>query len=98
MNVGTKFKVAIWYHSLRSSVPEDYPDYLLSMTQWGWYRRTRCCKSVVPYCSFRQIPDYLVTVALSRYPDIEVEIFEGAEKLAELGAGIGLFPRRWISA
>ncbi|KAF8961501.1 hypothetical protein BDZ97DRAFT_1664184 [Flammula alnicola] len=34
-------------------------------------------------------------VALSRYPDIEVEIFEGAEKIAELGAGIGLFPRPW---
>jgi len=34
-------------------------------------------------------------VALSRYPDIEVEIFEGAAKLAEVGAGIGLFPRPW---
>jgi hypothetical protein len=31
---------------------------------------------------------------LSKYPDIEVEIFEGAEKLGEIGAGIGLFPRR----
>ncbi|KAJ3503878.1 hypothetical protein NLJ89_g8235 [Agrocybe chaxingu] len=34
-------------------------------------------------------------VALSRYPDIEVEIFEGAKELAELGAGIGLWPRVW---
>ncbi|KJA23632.1 hypothetical protein HYPSUDRAFT_215178 [Hypholoma sublateritium FD-334 SS-4] len=34
-------------------------------------------------------------VALSRYPDIEVEIFEAAEKLAELGAGVGIFPRPW---
>jgi salicylate hydroxylase len=34
------------------------------------------------------------TVALSRYPNIEVEIFEAAEKLAEIGAGIGLFPRK----
>ena len=36
----------------------------------------------------------MYTVALSRYPDIEVEIFEGAAKLAEIGAGIGLFPRK----
>jgi salicylate hydroxylase len=34
-------------------------------------------------------------VALSQYPDIEVEIFEGSHKLAEVGAGIGLFPRKW---
>lgn len=34
-------------------------------------------------------------VTLSRFPDIEVEIFEGAQQLAELGAGIGLFPRPW---
>ena len=33
-------------------------------------------------------------VALSRYPDIEVQIFEAAEKLAEVGAGLGLFPRK----
>jgi len=30
---------------------------------------------------------------LSQYPNIEVEIFEGSDKLAEIGAGIGLFPR-----
>jgi salicylate hydroxylase len=35
----------------------------------------------------------LQLAALSQYSDIEVEIFEGAEKLAEVGAGIGLFPR-----
>ncbi|KAF8991048.1 hypothetical protein BDQ17DRAFT_1287752 [Cyathus striatus] len=34
-------------------------------------------------------------VALSQYPDIDVEIFEGASKLAEVGAGIGIFPRPW---
>lgn len=32
-------------------------------------------------------------VALSRYPDIDVEIYEGASELAEVGAGIGIFPR-----
>jgi len=40
----------------------------------------------------------LKIVALSRYPDIEVDIFEAAEKLAEIGAGIGLFSRKWRSA
>jgi salicylate hydroxylase len=32
-------------------------------------------------------------VALSRYPDIEVTIYEAASKLAEVGAGVGVFPR-----
>jgi len=36
-----------------------------------------------------------LAVALSRYPDIEVQIFEAAEKLAEIGAGLGLFSRHW---
>ncbi|RXW17572.1 hypothetical protein EST38_g8284 [Candolleomyces aberdarensis] len=34
-------------------------------------------------------------LALSRSPDIEVQVYEGAQKLAELGAGIGLFSRPW---
>ncbi|KAF8624142.1 hypothetical protein AX17_007205 [Amanita inopinata Kibby_2008] len=36
-----------------------------------------------------------IAVALSRYPDIEIEVFEGAAQLAEIGAGIGFFPRPW---
>lgn len=32
-------------------------------------------------------------VALSRYRDVEVSIFEAATKLAEVGAGVGVFPR-----
>jgi hypothetical protein len=32
-------------------------------------------------------------VALSKYPDIHIEIFEAANKLAEIGAGIGFFSR-----
>lgn len=32
-------------------------------------------------------------VALSRYPDIEVSVYEAAGKLTELGAGVGIFPR-----
>ncbi|KAF5379482.1 hypothetical protein D9615_006637 [Tricholomella constricta] len=34
-------------------------------------------------------------VALSAYPDIDVEVYEGASELAEVGAGIGIFPRPW---
>ncbi|KAJ7085016.1 hypothetical protein C8R43DRAFT_1051651 [Mycena crocata] len=36
-----------------------------------------------------------LAVALSQYPDIEVEIYEAATTLAEVGAGIGIFPRPW---
>ncbi|KAJ7097196.1 hypothetical protein B0H15DRAFT_33887 [Mycena belliarum] len=36
-----------------------------------------------------------LAVALSQYPDIEVEVFEGATTLSEVGAGIGIFPRPW---
>ncbi|KAF8624148.1 hypothetical protein AX17_007211 [Amanita inopinata Kibby_2008] len=36
-----------------------------------------------------------MAVALSRFPDIEVEVFEGAACIAEIGAGIGFFPRPW---
>ncbi|KAF8075333.1 hypothetical protein FPV67DRAFT_1728536 [Lyophyllum atratum] len=34
-------------------------------------------------------------VALSEYPDIDVEVYESAAELAEVGAGIGVFPRAW---
>ncbi|KAG2012183.1 salicylate hydroxylase [Coprinopsis cinerea AmutBmut pab1-1] len=34
-------------------------------------------------------------VILSKSPDVEVQIYEAAEKLTELGAGIGLFSRAW---
>ncbi|KAG5727722.1 Salicylate hydroxylase [Termitomyces sp. T112] len=33
--------------------------------------------------------------ALSAYPDIDIEIYEAATQLTELGAGIGIFPRPW---
>ncbi|KAJ7648636.1 hypothetical protein DFH06DRAFT_1209241 [Mycena polygramma] len=36
-----------------------------------------------------------LAVALARYPDIEVELFESATTLTELGAGVGIFPRPW---
>lgn len=67
------------------------------MTQWSWHRRSHRCRSASALLLVCQMSDHSVIVALSRYPDIDVEIFEGAEKLAELGAGIGLFPRMWIS-
>ncbi|KAF8072155.1 hypothetical protein FPV67DRAFT_1748853 [Lyophyllum atratum] len=34
-------------------------------------------------------------VALSKYPDIDVDIYEGATKFSEVGAGIGVWPRVW---
>lgn len=37
----------------------------------------------------------ILAVALSRYPDIEVIVYEAASKLAEVGAGVGIFPRPW---
>ncbi|KAJ7289283.1 hypothetical protein C8J57DRAFT_428970 [Mycena rebaudengoi] len=36
-----------------------------------------------------------LALALAQYPDIEVEIYEAASALAEIGAGIGIFPRPW---
>jgi len=32
-------------------------------------------------------------LALSKYPDIEVVVYEAAAKFGELGAGIGVWPR-----
>ncbi|KAF9454477.1 FAD/NAD(P)-binding domain-containing protein [Macrolepiota fuliginosa MF-IS2] len=37
----------------------------------------------------------VLAVALSKYPDIEVTVYEAASKLAEVGAGVGIFPRPW---
>ncbi|KAF7770266.1 hypothetical protein Agabi119p4_6240 [Agaricus bisporus var. burnettii] len=37
----------------------------------------------------------VLAIALSRYRDVEVSIFEAATKLAEVGAGVGVFPRPW---
>jgi len=34
-------------------------------------------------------------VALSRYADIQVDVYESASKFAEIGAGIGMWPRTW---
>ncbi|KAJ7227879.1 salicylate hydroxylase [Mycena haematopus] len=36
-----------------------------------------------------------LALALSRYPDIEVELYEAAATLTEVGAGIAVFPRPW---
>ncbi|KAH0831346.1 hypothetical protein J3R83DRAFT_14007 [Lanmaoa asiatica] len=34
-----------------------------------------------------------LAVALSKYPDIEVEVFEAARQFTEIGAGVGIWPR-----
>ncbi|KAJ7736563.1 hypothetical protein DFH07DRAFT_99322 [Mycena maculata] len=36
-----------------------------------------------------------LALALSQYPDIDIEIYEASRTLAEVGAGIGIFPRPW---
>ncbi|KAH8822862.1 FAD/NAD(P)-binding domain-containing protein [Flagelloscypha sp. PMI_526] len=37
----------------------------------------------------------ITAVSLSKYEDLEVNIYEAARELAEAGAGIGLWPRHW---
>ncbi|KAF8452743.1 salicylate hydroxylase [Boletus edulis BED1] len=34
-----------------------------------------------------------LAVALSKYPDVEVEVFEAAKQFTEVGAGVGIWPR-----
>lgn len=34
-----------------------------------------------------------LAVALSKYPDIDVEVFEAARQFTEIGAGLGIWPR-----
>ncbi|KAF5379638.1 hypothetical protein D9757_009181 [Collybiopsis confluens] len=34
-------------------------------------------------------------LALSQYPNIDIDIYESARQLTEVGAGIGIFPRPW---
>ncbi|GLB39496.1 putative FAD binding domain containing protein [Lyophyllum shimeji] len=36
-----------------------------------------------------------LAVALSKYPDIDVDIYEAATEFSEVGAGIGVWPRVW---
>ncbi|TFK66167.1 FAD/NAD(P)-binding domain-containing protein [Pluteus cervinus] len=36
-----------------------------------------------------------LAVALSKYPNIEVDIYEAASRFTEVGAGIGVWPRVW---
>ena len=35
----------------------------------------------------------LLAVSLSKYPDIQVDVYEAAKVFSEIGAGIGLWPR-----
>jgi len=34
-----------------------------------------------------------LAVALSRYPDITVDVYEAAHSFREIGAGVGIWPR-----
>lgn len=97
----TRFRVAIW--QVRSRDYDIFGMMLTSVKCSGagiggltLAGTIRVLSSAHPskkiFCLFEKI-----IVALSRYPDIEVEIFEAAEKLAEVGAGIGLFSRKCIT-
>jgi salicylate hydroxylase len=44
-------------------------------------------------CSGGGVGGLTLAVALSKYPDIQVELFEAAKSFTEVGAGIGLWPR-----
>ena len=95
----TRFRVAIWQVRSRDhDIPGMMPLTSVKCSGAGIGGLTlagtiRVLSSAHPskkyFCLFEKI-----IVALSRYPDIEVEIFEAAEKLAEVGAGIGLFSRK----
>ena len=37
----------------------------------------------------------LLAVSLSKYPDIQVDVYEAAKVFSEVGTGIGLWPRSW---
>jgi salicylate hydroxylase len=40
-------------------------------------------------------PTHGYSVALSKYPEIDVDIYEAATHFSEVGAGIGIWPRVW---
>lgn len=86
---------------MASRCQRHVPKIILTTTlmQWSGHRRISYSRytptSILAVTLSRLKLGHLKTVALSRYPDIEVEIFEAAEKLAEIGAGIGLFSRKW---
>ena len=64
-------------------------------TQRRWYRRLNYCRSIYSYSSIHCIRNISHVVALSEYPHIDVEIYERASQLGEIGAGIGIFPREF---
>lgn len=37
----------------------------------------------------------IAALALSRFPNIQVDVYEAARELTEVGAGIGMWPRTW---
>lgn len=53
--------------------------------------------SIADTCTFSGggVGGLACAVALSRYEDIQIDIYEAAEKFAEIGAGIGMWPRTW---
>ena len=50
-------------------------------------------KLTLTSCSGGGIGGLTLAVALSKFHDIDVTIYEAAQKLTEVGAGLGLFTR-----
>lgn len=48
-----------------------------------------------PICSGGGVGGLVLAVALSAHPDIQVDVYEAAHQFAEIGAGIGMWPRVW---
>lgn len=63
-----------------------------------WYAVT-CyplpCRLFLDPCSGGGVGGLVCAVALSRYPDIQVDVYESAGAFTEIGAGIGVWPRTW---
>jgi hypothetical protein len=69
------------------------------MVQWSWYRGFDCRRygliALLSLLFLRLLHNS--PVALSEYPHIDVEVYEGATQIDEIGAGIGFFPRGFFS-
>ncbi|KAF7292565.1 hypothetical protein MIND_01153800 [Mycena indigotica] len=76
----------------KASLPEG-PGH--SLPALSLYDMTSQTKRLSVAISGGGIAGLTLALALSEYPEIEVHIFEAAHSLAEVGAGVAVFPRPW---
>jgi hypothetical protein len=64
-----------------------------------WYVDSYLCRfcSWITSFSGAGIGGLTLALALSRNPDIEIDIYEGATKITEVGAGIGFWARQYLT-